>query len=116
MIINVEWEEFHLRFYLGGTIFIKEHTAYFEFITHEGVATIRSVYLKSVDNEKNIMFIDRYITNKKNIVKVLNFGDYEEEPPMKEEENSEEKLMEEFEETLKLRPYTGYGDFRSNEQ
>jgi len=73
MLINVDWEDFHLRFYLGETIFVKEHKTFYEFITHQGHATIRSVYKKSKSDEKNIMFIEKYVANKVNIVKVLNF-------------------------------------------
>jgi len=79
MIVNFEWEDFHLRFFLENMIFVKEHSDSFEFITHNnGPIVLRCVKYKHENDEENIVFIERYLTDKKNLVKVLNFDNYEE--------------------------------------
>ncbi|MBT3582787.1 hypothetical protein HN510_03130 [Candidatus Woesearchaeota archaeon] len=94
MIINVDWETFHSRYFLEGTVFVQEHSSYFEFLRCDGVLIIRSVYEKHEDSEQNIAFIERYMTDKKNIVKVLNFDNEEAPEPIVEEEKEFKEVIE----------------------
>lgn len=97
MKIEVDWETFHSRFYMEGMIYVREHVDAFEFYTCEGVMKIHCMKMKSGKDEENIMFVERYLTDKKNIIKVLEFEGYEElvpeEPePMVEEPDFETKI------------------------
>lgn len=73
MKIKIDWETFHSRFYNQNTVFVKEHDTYFEFYTFEGIFSIYTTKDKSENAEENIIFIERYMTDKKNLCKVLSF-------------------------------------------
>jgi len=95
MIVNISWEDFHSRYYLDNIVYVKEHTNSFEFIVSMHNLIIRAVKEKQ-NNEEDIVFIERYMTDKKNIVKVLDFDGYVElEEP--EVVNLEEEFKTEIE-------------------
>jgi len=98
MIIDIEWETFHLKFFNQNTIFVKEHESFFEFITYEGIVLIRSVWKKSENSEENIFFIEKYMSDNKLITKVLKFGEYErEEEELEEVEEQEKEFIQKIE-------------------
>ncbi len=97
MRVEIDWEVFHLRFFNDNTVFVKEHPLFFEFVTYEGIILIHSIKEKSENNEENIIFIERYMTDKKNLVKVLEFEGYENEE-LEELEKPEEEFAVKLEE------------------
>lgn len=93
MIINIGWEDFHTRFFLDNMIFVKEHPESFEFITSSNSLVLRCIRIKD-NSEEDIIFIKRYLTDKKNLVKVLDFEGYEEEDIYESVEPKEDYIQE----------------------
>jgi len=98
MIININWETFHLKYYKINTVFVKEHSNYFEFFTQDGVFEIRSVYEKSENQEENVMFIERYMTDKDNLIKVETFETEKTDENVETEKEVEEDFAQIIEE------------------
>ena len=73
MIINVDWDNFQARFMLEFNIYVVEHEHSYEFITYDGILIIRCFKLKGDNQEENMIFIERELTNKKNLMKVSSF-------------------------------------------
>lgn len=76
MRVDVNWEIFHAVFFNNGTVFVKEHEYSYEFYCADGVVMIHCIKKKSKNAEDNIMFVERYMTNKKNLINVLSFQGY----------------------------------------
>ena len=89
MRIEIDWNSFHSRYFMDNMIYVKEHENSFEFYTADGVFEIHCVKMKSENDEENIIFVERYMTDKKNMIKVLNFGDILIEIDEPEEEEKE---------------------------
>ena len=94
MIITIDWEVFHSRYYLDNMIYVKENDTNFEFITNIDGLIIKTVKDKHFNDEENIIFIKRYLTDKKNLVKVISFGEEEETV---ETDTIDEDFVEELE-------------------
>lgn len=71
----IEWDIFHTRYLNSNTIFVKEYDDKWCFYTYDGYSQIKSVKEKSVNTEENISFVDRYMTDKKNFVKIIEIVD-----------------------------------------
>ncbi len=71
MIIELDFEVFHLKYFNQNTIFVKELEDGWDMYTYEGIVIIHTKKFKSIDTEENIMFVDRYLSSvNANILKV----------------------------------------------
>ena len=59
MIVNLNWCDFHTRYFLDSTIFVKEFTTHFEFVTSHNNLIIRAIKEKE-NNEEDIIFVDSF--------------------------------------------------------
>jgi hypothetical protein len=103
MNVVLTWDDFHLKFFLENIIFVKEYEDRFEFCAYEGPIIVKSTKMKSDNEEENIIFIDRYLTDKQNLIKVLSFEDIEDSEKIEEDDEEEEfetKIEEEIEDEL----------------
>ena len=71
MIITLDWTTFHSKFFMTNNIYIKENEDFYEFYTYDGVLIIYSKYKKSTNNEENIIFIERFLTNQDNLIRFI---------------------------------------------
>ena len=78
MIVLVEWRTFHAMFLNTNNVYIKETDEAFEIWTHDGPFKIKSVVEKKDEQEENFMFIERYLTGRTNVIRVMGMIGYEE--------------------------------------
>ena len=69
MIVTINWSVFHSVYYNQGVIYCKEYDSFYEFWTSAGMFFIRSVVEKVEDQSENIMFVERYISGRDNLIK-----------------------------------------------
>lgn len=70
MIVEVNFQVFQAMF-LSNLVYVKEKDDAWELWTSQDLFHIRCTVEKSEDQEKNMMFVDRYLAEKKNIIRVI---------------------------------------------
>lgn len=98
MIVTVNWEAFHMLYFNQNTIYVLETDELYHFWTHQGIFFVKSTYMKKEDQEENMMFVERYLTGRSNIIKAINIQPKEDIAPISPDSPSDEQ--EEFPEEL----------------
>lgn len=75
MIVLINWQTFHLRYYNNSRIYVKESEDYWEFYTQDGVMIIKAVVERSENAEDNIAFTERFLQNREDVIKVMDVWD-----------------------------------------
>lgn len=75
MIMIVDWPTFHTKYLNKDSVFVKEYEEYWEFYTCDKIYKIKCVLEKSEDQEQNLIIIERYLSGRTNIVKVLDIAE-----------------------------------------
>jgi len=71
MIINLDWQDFQLRFLRKAEmVYVYKTVTSWTLYTYSGFACLKTVVNKKDEDEQNMMFVDRYL-NESNICKVL---------------------------------------------
>ena len=70
MIVTVDWQTFQQQF-LSQIVYVKENETDWEFWTTSGLFNIKCNVEKMEDDIENIMFVDRFLNEHKNIIKVI---------------------------------------------
>jgi len=70
MIITVDWQTFQQQF-LQQIVFVKEEEDCWDFWTTAGLFNVTCSVEKMEDDIENIMFVDRFLNEHKNIIKVI---------------------------------------------
>lgn len=86
MIIVLNWQTFHSRYYNNSRIYVKESDEYWEFYTQDGVIIIKSVVEKDEDEQKNIAFVERFLQGREDVLRAMEVFDTVEDS--EEEESS----------------------------
>ena len=89
MIFIIPWETFHLKYLNQNTIYVKEDDFSWELYTFEGLMHIKTIVTKSESQAENMMFIERYLASRTNIVKVIKVISMEEKKIKPENEEIE---------------------------
>jgi len=95
MIVTIDWQTFQQQF-LQQTVFVKEEEDRWDFWTTSGLYNVKCSVEKMEDDIENIMFVDRFLNEHKNIIKVIDI--VAEEAPLPTDEvpmNSDEAEVEE---------------------
>jgi len=95
MISVVNWQTFQ-AVYMNNKVYVMENEDSWELWTSEGLFHIKCTVKKMEDDVENIMFVDRFLNNRNNIIKVIDVlreedGEDKMEVPM----NSDEAIREE---------------------
>ena len=96
MIITVNWNTFHLKFFNQQAIYVKEDETSWILLTNDNHFFIKCIVEKSDSPEQNIMFRERYLNNNQNMIFPLSIDEENQEKIQEEEESS--KQVEEIEE------------------
>ena len=88
IIIVVNFQTFQAM-YMNQKVFVKETDDSWEMWTSENLFHIKCVVEKEADQEKNVMFVDRYFADRQNIVKAVDI--FQED---KEKEDEEQVPMQ----------------------
>jgi len=94
MKIKINWELFKMRYMLENNIYVKEQSDKWVMVTYDGPLIIMTEKEKALDDEENIMFVDKYFSDKKNIVKTISIDEIDEpkDPMPTDDEEFEVKL------------------------
>lgn len=75
MIVSINFEVFHLRYFKQNTIFVKENEDSWELFTQDGIVIIYCKQEKFSESERNFAFVDKYLGSPTvNVLKVDDFG------------------------------------------
>ena len=85
MEINVEWDTFHQKYLNQDTVFILETEETWEFYTADKIFIVKCIVEKQVNQEENIMFVERYLSGHANFLKMIMPKEVEEEDDTEEE-------------------------------
>ena len=105
MIMKVSWKSFQLYFLNTERIYIIEKDSEWEFYTSNGPFVVKCVVEKSSNQEENMIFIERFLSGRSNIILAEEVGDetYNEEYSEPSPTESDEAIRdEEIEEELEV--------------
>jgi len=71
--IILDWQTFQTGFMTDRNIYVKETETSWIMYTYDGPFKIICEKIKSSDDEKNMMFIEKYFTDRKNIIKIISY-------------------------------------------
>jgi len=77
-MITLAWDLFNEKYMNTSRIFVLETDSAWELFTYEGIFKITTTVEKREDQTENMMFVERYFSNKPNVMKVLEIDDFEE--------------------------------------
>ena len=100
MIVVIDWQTFQLQF-MQQIVFVKEEDYCWDFWTTSGLYNVTCKVEKMEDDIENIMFVDRFLNEHKNVIKVIDIQPETQTLPIEEVPmDSDEALREEDEERL----------------
>ena len=98
MIVVIDWQTFQLQF-MQQIVFVKEEDYCWDFWTTSGLYNVTCKVEKMEDDIENIMFVDRFLNEHKNVIKVIDIQPETQTLPIEEVPmDSDEALREEDEE------------------
>lgn len=74
-MIEVDWTIFQTKYLPKKEVFVVEYDDRWELFTAHEIWKIKTVVEKYADQSENIMFLERYLHNRPNIIKVLSIGE-----------------------------------------
>jgi len=87
MIVAIDWQTFHVRYFNTETIYVKETDTHWILYTTDGHFNIKCEVIKSDNQEENIMFVERYFADRQNLIKAVDI--YEEKEVVEGEDEVE---------------------------
>lgn len=94
MIMNIDWTTFHRKYLDKEVVYVYEAETTYDFYTANNVFIIKSSVDKEDNPEKNLIFIERVINGRLNIVKVLNVESIQPNVTINTPINSQEAVPE----------------------